>query len=632
MHREQAQQVARDEKLVPTKDKVKIVSNLRMDPTITQKEETYQVILDIIKNTPCYNAFPFLLMCLKSTCSNSGSPSIRLRNLLSTNLTLITRRGIYHKANVDYAALIWEDLQYQIDNRQSKTFIALSIGLIPPKKGRGKGTQGTKAMIITKKATAASKKKRAKKIKSSDEESEEQEERLIRKTKGVVIQDTPQVSNKKSINQYQKLKGIKLLSSKRESRFQHQSSGSSEGARITPEVLDELTGKSIVSDKGAGTSLEVPDETKDKSETQDDQDDWGFIDDETFLFDDKDEKAEDIPWVSTNEDEYDNDDKENDDIKTDLAKEHKKSAKKIDEQKADEELKADEEQQEDDQVGDKQVEVPVSTTHIEKLNLLQSTSSHSVSSNFGNKFNNSSNVSLIAIVIPSAPIPNPEAFNDVIQRVSELEKDVKELKQVDHFTAILESIKSETTPYDKAAKDEHKQKDILFRMMMASMSHIKHHAHKKLYDVLIQSLLMDKNDMDRLVMDPASQTKRRHNDKDQDPPTGSDQGMKKRRMGKDVEPLKKSSKTKESAKGKTPSNTSKSGKSVFARKSVYKPEHVVQMDVEEPNLDNVANDFDEPQVDANLNIPNKDWFKKSPRLETLDPDWNTVKTIDDASE
>ncbi|GJW96781.1 hypothetical protein Tco_0178589 [Tanacetum coccineum] len=58
MHREQAQQAARNEKLVPTKDKVKIgKSNLRMDPTLTQKEETYQVILDIIQNNPCYNAF-----------------------------------------------------------------------------------------------------------------------------------------------------------------------------------------------------------------------------------------------------------------------------------------------------------------------------------------------------------------------------------------------------------------------------------------------------------------------------------------------------------------------------------------------------------------------------------------------
>ncbi|GKA10048.1 hypothetical protein Tco_0689481 [Tanacetum coccineum] len=58
MHQEQAQQAARDEKLVPTEDIVKIgKSNLGMDPTLTQKEETYQVILHIIKNTPCYNAF-----------------------------------------------------------------------------------------------------------------------------------------------------------------------------------------------------------------------------------------------------------------------------------------------------------------------------------------------------------------------------------------------------------------------------------------------------------------------------------------------------------------------------------------------------------------------------------------------
>ncbi|GJU68247.1 hypothetical protein Tco_1254506 [Tanacetum coccineum] len=58
MHRDQAQQAARDEKLVPTEDRVKIgKSILRMDPTLTQKEETYKVILNIIKNTPYYNAF-----------------------------------------------------------------------------------------------------------------------------------------------------------------------------------------------------------------------------------------------------------------------------------------------------------------------------------------------------------------------------------------------------------------------------------------------------------------------------------------------------------------------------------------------------------------------------------------------
>ncbi|GJV18858.1 hypothetical protein Tco_1367878 [Tanacetum coccineum] len=169
-------------------------------------------------------------------------------------------------------------------------------------------------------------------------------------------------------------------------------------------------------------------------------------------------------------------------------------------------------------------------------------------------------------------------------------------------------------------------------MMIASKSYEDHLAHKDLYDALIQSLLVDENDMDRVAVDPSSQSKIHHDDKDQDPPAGSDQGMKKRRTGKDAEPLKKSSKSKESAKGKTPSTTSKSRKSVSADKSIHDTEHVVQMDVEEPNLENAANDADEPQADAIPKIPKKDWFKKSPRPKTLDSDWNIVKTIDDALE
>ncbi|GJV54180.1 hypothetical protein Tco_1449921 [Tanacetum coccineum] len=88
---------------------------------------------------------------------------------------------------------------------------------------------------------------------------------------------------------------------------------------------------------------------------------------------------------------------------------------------------------------------------------------------------------------------------------------------------------------------------------------------------------------------------------------GSDQGMKKRRTGKDAEPSKKSTKSKKSSKCKTPSTTSKSGKSVSADKSVYETEHIVQMDVEEPNLDDVANDVDEPQAYAIPKIPKLPW-------------------------
>ncbi|GJS32838.1 hypothetical protein Tco_0531220 [Tanacetum coccineum] len=52
------QQAAREEVWVSRADKVKISStNIRIDPTMTQKEETYQVVLDIIKNTTFYKAF-----------------------------------------------------------------------------------------------------------------------------------------------------------------------------------------------------------------------------------------------------------------------------------------------------------------------------------------------------------------------------------------------------------------------------------------------------------------------------------------------------------------------------------------------------------------------------------------------
>nr|GFC56516.1 hypothetical protein [Tanacetum cinerariifolium] len=52
------QQAGRDETLVPTAERVKISStNMRIDPTMTQKEETFQVVLDLIKASPCYNAF-----------------------------------------------------------------------------------------------------------------------------------------------------------------------------------------------------------------------------------------------------------------------------------------------------------------------------------------------------------------------------------------------------------------------------------------------------------------------------------------------------------------------------------------------------------------------------------------------
>ncbi|GJW19005.1 hypothetical protein Tco_0026441 [Tanacetum coccineum] len=532
--------------------------------------------------------------------------------------------GMYHKENVDYAALIWEDLQYQIDNWKSKvrrreimpyprftkiiihyflsqhksiskrqgslyntseddgvlgrlkfiskgkehqlygkpipyilvtddirnseaynTFIALSTGLIPPKKGRGKGAQGTKATVIPKKAIVASKKKRLKKKESSGDESDESDAEPANRPTCI-----------------------------RKPR----------GASITPEVPDEPTGKSAVLYKGAGISLEVSDEVKDKSEAQDDLDDWGSTDDETLLFDDKDEQAEEIPWVSTDDDEVndesidientddertksDNDDYEmTDAVKIDVGtlveenadKEHEENAEKVEEQKVDEEKK----------------------NEMIKLRM---------------------------------------------NKVSDLEKDVKELKQVDHSTTTLESIKSQVPSvvnkylgsslgdtlqkvlrkHTKELKQQFSQKDVS-EIIKVKQEHVAKEKMLKYsttqFDQAVDdeySLLVDENNMDKLVVDPLSKKKIRHEDKDQDPRARSDQGMKKRRIGKDAEPSMKSSKSKDLLKAK---------------------------------LDNVANDVDEPQVDAIPKSPKQDWFTQPPSLETPNLDWNTIKTVDDAPE
>ncbi|GJU29383.1 hypothetical protein Tco_1172972 [Tanacetum coccineum] len=55
---ETQQVVARDKKWVPSAKRVKINStNIRLETTVPQKEETFQVVIDIIKNSTCFKAF-----------------------------------------------------------------------------------------------------------------------------------------------------------------------------------------------------------------------------------------------------------------------------------------------------------------------------------------------------------------------------------------------------------------------------------------------------------------------------------------------------------------------------------------------------------------------------------------------
>nr|GEV62895.1 hypothetical protein [Tanacetum cinerariifolium] len=198
------------ERLVPKADRVKIsTTNLRIDPTITQKEETYQVVLDIIKNTTLYKAFlatadvseiymqqfwhtvtkikestfykfklankkcqfdvevfrKALEICPRFKGKEFITPSSE-EELLTFLIGLGYKGELTHlpKKLIDHMHQPWRTLASIInkclsgktssnDKLHYKAFIEYSTCLVPPKKTKGKVSKGKKQEVTTKKKT-----------------------------------------------------------------------------------------------------------------------------------------------------------------------------------------------------------------------------------------------------------------------------------------------------------------------------------------------------------------------------------------------------------------------------------------------------------------------------------------------
>ncbi|GKE52013.1 hypothetical protein Tco_1487169, partial [Tanacetum coccineum] len=147
-------------------------------------------------------------------------------------------------------------------------FLKYSTGLIPPKKSIGKGSQGKKTVDVSQES-----------VDVSDESEPEPAKKKTgsRSTRGVVIQDIPSALKPKPATSKLKLKGVQSLTheeqeaadtmqalkeSKKTSRRQPGTGGSSEGTGRIPGVPDESTVVSAISSKGTGTKPGVPDEEK----------------------------------------------------------------------------------------------------------------------------------------------------------------------------------------------------------------------------------------------------------------------------------------------------------------------------------------------------------------------------------
>ncbi|GJZ04269.1 hypothetical protein Tco_0537544 [Tanacetum coccineum] len=380
-----------------------------------------------------------------------------------------------------------------------------------------------------------------------------------------------------------------LKASKKSNRSQSLAGGSSEGTGVSPGVPDESTLVLITLSKGTSTKPGVPDEIKGIFEAKvDSAIDWGSENKSDYSKEDK--VDEEIEWLTTNEEEEKQDDQDDDDDRSiDIVK--------TDDEEVTNDEKDDEEITNAEKTDAEKIEVTKGDLK-QARKLILTSSSLSVSSGFGNQFLNlSSDTSLIGTtkefadtkinslldiqiqqevphiqsslilnilvsVIPEptvlSPIPkiptvtpittlSPPPFchqyhtflnplPTIVQRISELEKDVLELKQVDQSPVILETIRSQVP----AAVDEY---------LGLSIG---------------DALQKDEDDLDR------------------------------RRSGKNSEPSKKSLASKETSKGDTPPKSSKTGNSASAGELVKEATHEVIMGDEEPVQESV-NDVDQPQ-------------------------------------
>nr|GEY67360.1 hypothetical protein [Tanacetum cinerariifolium] len=124
------QPVALDEALVPSVQKLRIGrSNFRLPSDIQSKESTLQVVYDVLRRSPFFKAFLVTADVPEIYMQDSGQQLSFINNPLDLKWTPErTLRlsqaqilwGLYHRSNVDYAFLIWEDFVYQVEHTNQK--------------------------------------------------------------------------------------------------------------------------------------------------------------------------------------------------------------------------------------------------------------------------------------------------------------------------------------------------------------------------------------------------------------------------------------------------------------------------------------------------------------------------------
>nr|GEX45893.1 hypothetical protein [Tanacetum cinerariifolium] len=129
-----------------------------------------------------------------------------------------------------------------------------------------------------------------------------------------------------------------------------------------------------------------------------------------------------------------------------------------------------------------------------------------------------------------------------------------------------------------------------------------------------ESIFEDEDAMDKGVADKSKKRKPDDADRDEGPPVGSDQWLKKKKTSKETKPSKKAKST-GTSKGTTKSQPKSTRKSVQTEEIMFEAE-----DNQVPH--NIGEDMDNTDEPPIVNVDPNDWFKKPERPPTPDPEWN----------
>nr|GEW59578.1 reverse transcriptase domain-containing protein [Tanacetum cinerariifolium] len=378
----------------------------------------------------------------------------------------------------------------------------------------------------------------------------------------------------------------------------HQVGGSSERVDLESKVPNEPKGKSIDTSKGIGLKSGVLDVSKADSskigyESYGDSDENEFVHTPNDYVPTDDENVYDEEYKRINKDMYD-------DVNTELKDTEPANEEKSDEEKTNaKNVNAEHEETS-----------PLLTVHVTIILKTSSAPATTIPPPISPCIPLPQQSTPIPIPTPitteattsTIVVPDFETLSTIYLRVSNLEKKVKELKNVDHSSALHVTIKFKvltvvkeylgTSLYDalykvkmeQAAKQqetrytitssdtvelqEFDQERTLFKMMTKTKSFNKNAKHKALYHALMESILEDKDAMDKGVANKSKKRKPDDGDRDKGPPARPDQGLKKKKTGKETKPSKKA-RSNGSSKGITKSQLKSTGKSTQEEETVF---------------------------------------------------------------